>query len=1115
MAVRFIIGRAGSGKTYQCLEEMTRACKADPMGSPIIYLVPEQASYQAEKSLLQFGHIDGFTRAQVLSFTRLSDYLFAQGGAPRLPRLSSNHRALVVGLILARHRRDADDPFMMSPGLEDALQNLVSESSQYAIDPEKVARVVEKLAEKGSLAQQPVARRLKHKFGRIAQLLEEYRQLIEGRFEDPRDTMTGLIQRILAGDLLQGADIYVDGFLGFTPVEEKVLVALGRKARRLSICILSDPDRGERILNGEKLRRHPIFEGAEEPLRRLYSLFKQNGVNTDKPLAIRAKQLPRFASTALRGIESGLYARNLQAVPKTEDVAFWEAATPREESRKAAEQVLEWHRRHGWGFGEIAILTRELDTYAQPLEISLRNLRIPHFIDRSQPLETHPLVLGIQALLRIALNPRKTENLLALAKSGLLPVERRIADLLENHVLQYPRTVAEWYSEKPWPRHPERSFMDEEDASPTETEFPEEVENARLLIVHTVRPLIERVKSAGDEGLILGDLIDDLVGTIDPFVQSFDPKSDEASILQRIGELFREEMDVAGEEKLPPEVAADLTMRALGGLSLPKIPPMLGRLFVGQVDRSRQPEIKGVIILGLAEGSFPRVSSNTTLLNDSERELLYDAGIDVRPSSGRQFDRETLFAYRAFTASSQAAVFFRPRASNEGTPLPPSTLWAELLRIFPKATIQECGDVFSTDRAWRPRELTAASLRQLDHTHEKSWPTIFYTSDLTFALKSDEVDVVEAAAQWRNEASLSAAAVKEFYQERLSLSASQLESFARCPFQHYAGYMLRPKEILRPELEQRDAGSYCHAVLRNLTMGLRDQNLLGKSIQEGQLLKALNEARRVPYQNAERTGMLASASGQMLMEMLNEALDKMARWLADSFQTLPFHPVDEEASFHSHPNAAFPPWRYTDERNGWRVEVRGQIDRIDIDTEREWTVIVDYKLHEKKLYYPNWDTGESIQLPLYLMVVDRSGKFGRAIGGLYLEIVSKEPEKRKYKGVIKASSVADMIGDNWSDIPYIQGSNGDPFEYPRKWGTPIADQEFEGLLQETEEKVKETARRIVEGHVTVSPTRHGNFTPCTYCAYGSICGIDYRLNRAVVRLPPSREEILRRLGGGT
>jgi ATP-dependent helicase/nuclease subunit B len=72
MAVRFVLGRAGSGKTRWCVEGVLEELTHEERTSRAILLVPEQASFQMERALATRSIRGGFWRAEVLSFSRLA-----------------------------------------------------------------------------------------------------------------------------------------------------------------------------------------------------------------------------------------------------------------------------------------------------------------------------------------------------------------------------------------------------------------------------------------------------------------------------------------------------------------------------------------------------------------------------------------------------------------------------------------------------------------------------------------------------------------------------------------------------------------------------------------------------------------------------------------------------------------------------------------------------------------------------------------------------------------------------------------------------------------------------------------------------------------------------------
>ena len=70
--LKFIFGRPYTGKTYTVLEKI----KTEVMNNrEVVLFVPEQFSFETEKSVLRLLGDDKISKVRVLSFTRLFDEL--------------------------------------------------------------------------------------------------------------------------------------------------------------------------------------------------------------------------------------------------------------------------------------------------------------------------------------------------------------------------------------------------------------------------------------------------------------------------------------------------------------------------------------------------------------------------------------------------------------------------------------------------------------------------------------------------------------------------------------------------------------------------------------------------------------------------------------------------------------------------------------------------------------------------------------------------------------------------------------------------------------------------------------------------------------------------------
>ena len=64
MSLRIIYGRSGSGKTYCCLNEIKAAIELGTK-KPLVLLVPEQFSFQAERDLVSVLKTGGILKTEV------------------------------------------------------------------------------------------------------------------------------------------------------------------------------------------------------------------------------------------------------------------------------------------------------------------------------------------------------------------------------------------------------------------------------------------------------------------------------------------------------------------------------------------------------------------------------------------------------------------------------------------------------------------------------------------------------------------------------------------------------------------------------------------------------------------------------------------------------------------------------------------------------------------------------------------------------------------------------------------------------------------------------------------------------------------------------------------
>ena len=142
--LRFIIGKAGAGKTAAVYRELRRAVDARESGK--ILLVPEQYSHEAERELCRICG-DGLSlTAEVLSFTGLARRCAQERGGMAAPLLDKGGRLLCMALAL-----DAAGPRLQVYGgarqkaeLQSMLLSAVDELKTACVTSERLLAAAER-----------------------------------------------------------------------------------------------------------------------------------------------------------------------------------------------------------------------------------------------------------------------------------------------------------------------------------------------------------------------------------------------------------------------------------------------------------------------------------------------------------------------------------------------------------------------------------------------------------------------------------------------------------------------------------------------------------------------------------------------------------------------------------------------------------------------------------------------------------------------------------------------------------------------------------------------------------------------------------------------------------
>ena len=206
MGLRFIIGRAGTGKTHLCIEEIIH--QSNTGAKRQILIVPEQFTSQAERDLIAATGQNAILTAEVLSFGRLAHRVFSKKGiGNRLP-LGDIGKAMALRKILLAEKDNISyfHSVLEQPGFIDQLGLTISEFFQYRISPENT----ETLAQAEGL---PHAAR--EKLTDLNRIYRSYLDFLRQEYISADETLGLLAERLDESLGFADTEFWLDGFYGF------------------------------------------------------------------------------------------------------------------------------------------------------------------------------------------------------------------------------------------------------------------------------------------------------------------------------------------------------------------------------------------------------------------------------------------------------------------------------------------------------------------------------------------------------------------------------------------------------------------------------------------------------------------------------------------------------------------------------------------------------------------------------------------------------------------------------------------------------------------------------------------------------------------------------------
>lgn len=1152
MPVRFVIGRSGTGKTSHCVGAIVRLLRAEPLGPPIFWLLPRQSTFMAERQLATETGLPTICRVRVESFDGLAKLVLADCGGAAVPQVTGTGRRLILSHLLRRlqPRLKFFAGVAHHPGLAATLDATFAEFERSGHAP---AQVIETLEAQSVATETDDA--LRAKLSDLHLLYDAYTTFLGQDRLDPHRRNEQVVACMGDSKLLRGATVFIDGFYDYTESERRMICGLAKSCRGVDITVLADPA-ADVFRNADLLPdENSLFHRNEDAYRGLMIALRKVGAKFEKN--VRLTTVHRFKAPDLSTIESGVFASAKQstaahATPLLDlgrtTVTFVEADDRAAEVDAAARHVLNLLR-DGHRMRDVAVLVRDLDAYQELLDASFREHRIAFFLDRRRAAAHHPLLRLVRGALTVATDGWPTSAILSLVKTGLAGLSLADADDLENYALDHRIRASDWPSAEPWTFARRLTRDADDDRATADADRAEAMDILRRKVVHALEPFVRLCTEAAPVRSVrvyAAGLFDVLTRcgaatTVAQWVadsarqERFEQAAEHAQVWSEFVELLDEIVDLLGDEPMTAAAFVDLLNLSLDSFDLALAPATIDGVLIGQVDRTRLPEVRATLVLGLSDGQFPRAPREDSILSDRDRNTLRRGEVTLRGDGNRQLLDERLFGYVAFTASSESLYCSRVSCdTGTGQPVAASPYWSRLRALLPHAP--SCHVGASTSHAAEdagliatPRQLVTSLMRwaraPTDETRQEATLASLYQWLATHP--ADDSPVAHAryrawgALGYTNRASLGPDVAGAMFTSPIEATVGRLETFAACPFKHFVQFGLRLEKRSDDGFSPLDLSRVYHHLLEGFVRGMirsdRDFRDLTTDWTAARISAA---ARRVAAELRKDMALDAGRSNYLLSR-----IERTMHQMVDRQQTLSNRTTLSSGhvgiSFGRDDSTVGP--LTLDTPKGRKLNVRGRIDRIDVlgepatDGSRRATVF-DYKLSGDRISAAAVYNGLSLQLLTYLLVLQANGHELAGspltpVAGFYVQVLRKleliahpddaaDPTTEKFllspkpRGIFDANSL-DLLDPQFTGgtSECFQVSRNKTGEFGRRDTSDNCDaDEFLGVLKFVRDKLATLTDAMAGGDVAVSPYRLGKSSPCPRCSYKSVCRFDVTTN---------------------
>ena len=1096
--LRLIYGKSGSGKSSFCFSEISKLIE-EGKANKIYIITPEQFSFTAERKLMDEMEKIGcgaVISAEVLTLSRMA-YRVMQEVGGGLESLSKCGKAMLVYSILSNNQKNLKFLGKSDENIDLSIR-AITEFKKHGVSVDDLLSEISGVEDLY----------LKNKLQDMSLIYKEFEDKISESYIEDTDLLTLLSENLDKVDLVKNSIIYIDEFSGFTYQEYQVIKEFLRLAKEVNITICTDN------LDFNTNPDIDIYYPNKITVKKLLNLAKENDIGTDE--SVHLEKGLRFKTEELQFLSNNLYSNNSTIYGKdVENLSLFLAKNEYSEVENTAKEIEKLVRKENMRYRDISIITKNIENYSSLVRAIFREYDIPVFIDEKRDLNQNIIVQYVLSILEVLSKNFSSEAVFSYIKLGFFDYEKEEIFKLENYCNKWGIKQNKWKKDFTYELEIESKKKEVERLNEIRKEIiepllklQEEIKKNRTVKNITIA-LYNFIINQNIEEKISKKILEleekDLVDLAKEYKESY----------EIIIDIFDKMVLIFEDEKITIDKYQKIFKIGLKNSGLGKIPGTADQVILGDVDRSRSHKVKAVFILGLNDGVFPSSNKDEGFLNDSDREILKQDGIELANGTIDNLYEDKFNIYKAFTTAEEKLYLSYSSSDKDGKSLRPSVLISQIKKMFPK--MKEESDVINKKYEIVNKKVTyeelienIAKIKNREKIDE-IWYQIYnyykgqeeWNKKLTSDMQGLNYTNLPEKIKQEN--------IDKLYGNTLKTSISRLEKYRGCPFSYYLQYGLKLKEKETLKVQSFNTGSFMHETIDSFFKVVREEDIDLAEIEEDKILEIVSNIIDESLNLNKNFIFTATAKYKVLVRRLKRIITKALKYIIITIVNSDFEVSGTEVEFGE--KGKYEPI-ILELDNGKKIEITGKIDRIDTakNEDGKYLRIIDYKSSAKNIDLNEVYAGLQIQLLTYTDAICRKEDIMPA-GIFYFSLLEQmaNADKRlnedeieemirknfKMKGLIIADVKIIKMNDNTLKsgtsnlVPAGITTKG---EINQRNTNGVKQEEFKILQEYIYKTIKDISKEILSGKIDLKPYNKQGKTPCEYCEYKTICGFNPKLS---------------------